>query len=107
MSFIRIILFAALAPSLAMAADPEILLTIKEHQFDPAEVRVPANQKVRLLLQNLDGSAEEFESHALNREKVVPGNGKAVLYIGPLTPGRYPFFGEFHDATAKGVIIAE
>jgi hypothetical protein len=27
--------------------------------------------------------------------------------IGPLKPGRYPFFGEFHEATAKGTVIAE
>jgi hypothetical protein len=27
--------------------------------------------------------------------------------IGPLAPGRYPFFGEFNQATAKGVVIAE
>ncbi|MBS1212066.1 MAG: hypothetical protein H6R26_682 [Proteobacteria bacterium] len=107
MSFIRIAFLAALAPSLAQSADAEILLTIKEHRFDPAEVRVPANQKVKLLVQNLDATAEEFESHALNREKVIPGNSKATLYIGPLSPGRYSFFGEFHEQTAKGTVIAE
>jgi hypothetical protein len=27
--------------------------------------------------------------------------------IGPLQAGRYPFIGEFNEATAKGVVIAE
>jgi hypothetical protein len=27
--------------------------------------------------------------------------------VGPLAPGRYEFFGEFHPNTAKGVVIAE
>ena len=96
-----------LAAGAAQAADPEITLIIKDHRFEPSEVRVPANTKVKLLVQNQDASAEEFESHSLNREKVIPGKGKATIYIGPLTVGRYPFFGEFHEKTAQGVVIAE
>ncbi len=92
---------------MAQGADTEILLTIEEHRFDPSEVRVPANQKVKLLVQNFDATTEEFESHALNREKVIPGNSKAILYIGPLYPGCSPFFGEFHEQTANGGVIAE
>jgi hypothetical protein len=30
-----------------------------------------------------------------------------VVYIGPLKAGKYPFFGEFNPATARGVVIAE
>ena len=50
---------------------------------------------------------EEFESFELNREKVIKGKRKAVIFIGPLRPGRYPYFGEFHPETAQGIIIAE
>ena len=32
---------------------------------------------------------------------------KAAILIGPLKAGRYEFVGEFHEATAKGVVIAE
>jgi hypothetical protein len=56
---------------------------------------------------NNDDTAEEFDSVALKVEKVVPGKSKGVVRIGPLKPGRYPFIGEFHEATAKGVVIAE
>jgi len=30
-----------------------------------------------------------------------------VIFIGPLPPGRYPYFGEFHPETAQGLIIVE
>jgi plastocyanin len=91
----------------APAADAELLLVIKDHRFEPAELRVPAGQRVRLTVHNQDTTAEEFESHALNREKVVPAGAKAVIFIGPLKAGRYDFVGEYHEATAKGVVIAQ
>jgi Cupredoxin-like domain len=36
----------------------------------------------------------------------APG-AKVTIYIGPLSPGRYPFFGDFHAETARGTIVAE
>ncbi len=92
----------------AFAADaPEILITIKNNRFEPAEVKVPANQRVKLVVHNQDASAEEFESHQLNREKIVPPNARVSIFIGPLKPGRYEFWGEYHTDTAKGVVIAQ
>jgi hypothetical protein len=102
-----LILLFVLAPALALAQSPEVTIKIKDHRFTPAEVRVPANQKIKLVVVNEDRTPEEFESHELKREKVIPGNSRAQIFIGPLKPGRYPFFGEFHEATAKGVIVAE
>ncbi len=97
----------ALSPALAFAADNEITLTIKDHKFSPAEVRVPVGKKVKLIIDNQDASPEEFESHELNREKIIPAKSKGVVYIGPLKAGKYPFVGEFNQATARGVVIAE
>jgi len=97
----------ALLPALAIAADLEYRLTIRDHRFEPSELRVPAGKKIKLIIDNQDKSAEEFESHELNREKVIPAKSTAPVYIGPLSPGRYPFIGEFHEKTANGVIIAE
>ena len=91
----------------AHAAEPEVLLVIKDHVFAPAEVKVPAGQRVKLVIHNQDSTPEEFESHSLNREKVIPGGAKGTVFIGPLKPGRYTFFGEYHEATAKGAIVAE
>ena len=91
----------------AAAAEPEALLVIREHKFEPAELKVPAHQRVKLVVHNQDATPEEFESHALNREKVVPPRSKATIFIGPLKPGRYAFVGEYHESSAKGVIVAE
>lgn len=89
----------------ASAAAPEITLEIKDHLFFPATIEVPAGTKVRLQISNSDSTPEEFESYGLNREKVIPGNSKTVIFIGPLKPGEYPFFGEFYPRTAQGVVI--
>jgi hypothetical protein len=94
-------------PGLALAEAPQIELTIRDHRFTPAEVHVPANQRVRLMVVNEDATPEEFDSYALNREKVIPGRSRGLVYIGPLAPGRYEFIGEFHESTAKGVVVAE
>ena len=103
----RLALFLAAIPCSVMAADLETLVTLKNNQFSPAEVHVPAGKKVKLIVRNQDASAEEFESFELNREKVIPGNASGFVYIGPLAPGRYPFFGDFHQQTARGTVIAE
>ena len=68
---------------------------------------IPAHTKVKLIVYNRDPTPEEFESFELNREKVIMGGGKAVIFIGPLPPGEYPFFGEFNPQTALGTIIVK
>ena len=94
-------------PAPAMADYPEVALVIHEHRFDPAEIRVPAGQKIKLVVHNQDSSPEEFESYELKREKVIAPGTKAQIFVGPLSPGRYPFFGDFHEKTARGAIVAE
>ena len=106
-SFAGSLISTVLLATPAFAAEPEALLTIKNHRFEPAELRVPAGQRVKLVVHNQDSTAEEFESHDLNREKIVPPGAKATIFIGPLKPGRYSFVGEYNEATAKGVVIAE
>ena len=109
-SFFPVLLLAAsvlLLGGTARAADTEVPLVIKNHRFEPVELKVAAGQRIKLVVHNLDSTPEEFESHSLNREKVIPGGGKATIFIGPLKPGRYDFFGEYHEATAKGVVLAE
>ena len=81
-------------------------LRIRDHLFIPAQLAVPANKRFRLRIINEDKTPEEFESAALNREKVVMGESEAFLFIGPLDPGEYDFFGEFNPRTAKGSLLA-
>ena len=44
---------------------------------------------------------------ALKIEKVVPGRAKGNIRVRALAPGKYPFMGEFHAATAQGMVVAE
>lgn len=100
-------LLATLAWTVANAAEFEAVLTIKNNRFEPVEIRVPADQRIRLTVLNQDGTPEEFESHKLNREKVVAPGAKVVIFMGPLKAGRYEFWGDYHADTAKGVVVAE
>jgi hypothetical protein len=90
-----------------VAAEPEFVITIKDHQFDPAELTLPADTKIKLLVKNLDATPEEFESHDLHREKLIAANGEVVIYIGPLKSGIYKFFGDFNQSTAKGQVVVK
>jgi plastocyanin len=98
---------AMLCVTTAMAADGEYALAIQDHRFQPAELVIPAGKKIKLSVENRDATPEEFESHDLNREKIIAGKSTATIYVGPLTPGRYRFFGEYNEKTAQGVIVAQ
>ncbi len=91
--------------SFAQEADTYTLV-IKNHQFEPSELQVPVGQKFKLIVDNQDPTPEEFESHPLKLEKVVPAKRQATLNVGPLQPGSYDFVGEFHEKTAKGRLVA-
>lgn len=99
-------LIFARATSVA-AQDATYTLTIKDHKFQPTEIEIPADKKIVLMVKNEDPTPEEFESIELRREKVVPGGEQITVYIGPLRPGRYEFFGDFNPATARGHIVAK
>ena len=103
-NYVWILGLLAWAPSYAQ--DPSFTLTIQDHRFKPPELQVPAGKRFKLLVKNLDATAEEFESHDLKLEKVIPGKGEATLTVRPLKPGTYKFVGEFHEKTARGGIIA-
>jgi hypothetical protein len=91
----------------AMAQDAPYTLIVKDHKFQPTEIEIPADKKITLIVKNQDPTPEEFESIELRREKVVPGGEQITVYIGPLKPGRYEFFGDFNPATARGHIVAK
>jgi len=91
----------------AFGADNTASLTLKDHKFSPAEIRVKANNPTTVTLTNNDSETEEFDSTSLKIEKVVAGHSTGIMRWRPLAPGRYPFMGEFHSETAQGVVIAE
>lgn len=89
------------------AAETEYKIVLKDHRFEPATTTVPAGKKVRLVVENKDATPDEFHSDALGVEKIISGNNKAVILVGPLKPGKYSFMGEFNASTAQGAIIAK
>jgi len=102
-----LLVLLSFAAGLAHAADFEAKLAIRNHKFEPSELNVPAGAKIKLTVENQDATPEEFESSDLNREKVVVGNGTITVLLGPLDAGKYHFFGDFHQETAQGELIAK
>ncbi len=95
-------------PALPVCAEEQVYtITIENHYFRPKELEIPAGVKVKIIIENLDKTPEEFESYELNREKIIAGGKKATIFIGPLKPGTYKYFGEFHQATAQGLIVVK
>ncbi len=108
--FLVFIIFLILSPltNLAYAeANEDYVITLKDQKFSPAELIIPANKKVKVTVKNLNKAAAEFESHALNREKIIAANGTAYIFIGPLKPGKYEYFDEFHSDLSRGTIVVK
>ncbi len=103
---LRIFLLFLIIPLNIFAAD-EYSIILKDHHFIPDRLIVPIYKKVRILIDNQDNEVEEFESFDLRREKILPYNTQITINIGPLEPGEYKFFGDFHSKTAKGIVIAQ
>ena len=89
------------------AADNIYEIRIKDHTFTPDELHVPAGEKIKLVVYNDDPTPEEFESDDFRREKIIAGNSKGTIHVGPLKPGKYHFFGEFNLDKANGFLYAE
>ncbi len=106
----RILIFAAMfvLPLAAFATEiPMFTLSIINHRYEPSTLKVPADTKIQIKVVNNDSTPEEFESSDFNREKIVMPNSSITVFVGPLKAGRYGFFGDFHQDTAQGTLIAE
>jgi hypothetical protein len=107
MSRLAALVFASACLGAFAAGEPQLSVVIEGHKFMPDRIEVPAGKKVRLTVENRDAGAEEFESEALRIEKVIPGKGKGIVWVGPLKPGEYKFIGEYNEKTAHGVVVAK
>jgi len=89
----------------AFGQEPTVTITLRDHQFVPAEVPVPAGVKVKLIIRNEQATNAEFESTSLHREKVVNPGGEITVFVGPLDPGSYEFFDDFHTETRGHLVV--
>jgi hypothetical protein len=96
---------SVLAATAGRAADP-VMLTLKDHRFTPSQVSVPAGERFRIEVVNQDATPAEFESSDLRVEKIVVPGGKITVNAGPLKPGIYKFFDDYHPDQATGTITS-
>jgi heme/copper-type cytochrome/quinol oxidase subunit 2 len=102
-----LVLVCALLPSsMAAVAAEATVLTLKDHRFVPNEVSVPAGERFRIEVENQDATPAEFESADLRVEKIIVPGGKITVMAGPLKPGTYRFFDDYHPDTATGTMTA-
>ena len=99
------VLLLATTTVTALAADPQIALSIRDHQFVPSDVPAPAGVKVELVIKNEQAVNAEFESTVLHREKIVSAGRQVSVFVGPLGPGTYEFFDDFHRATTGRLVV--
>jgi hypothetical protein len=93
------------SPSLAQQA-AEVQISYSKGQFQPSEIRAPADKPIALRVRNMDGKAMEFESKTLRVEKVVAANSEGVINIRALKPGRYEFYDDFNEK-ARGALTVQ
>ncbi len=101
---------AALAAVMLFSLDAhaqDYVLTLKDHQFFPKELTIPAGETVKIIVKNMDPTPAEFESSDLDREKVVGGKSQIFVFVGPLDAGSYGYFDDFHRNTTTGTITAK
>jgi hypothetical protein len=99
---------AAAAIALAAPAFADTMPTVQFQggRFEPSRVVVPANKPFKVRVTNAAGSAIEFESFELHRERVVRPGETITVYMPPLSPGDYQFFDDFNHSVPKGQIVS-
>ena len=96
-----------ISPAPAAHAEDTVTVNVslKNHQFQPAELHAPANKVVMIVVKNQDPVPAEFESNMLRVEKVVTAGGTVTVRVRPLSPGRYRFFDDFHPDTQGYLVV--
>jgi plastocyanin len=99
------VVVCVLAAAPALADDPSFSIVLKNDEFVPSEVQIPAGVKVKLVVRNENSTASEFESTQFHREKVVPPGQEITVVVGPLDPGSYEFFDDLHPRTRGHLVV--
>jgi Cupredoxin-like domain len=93
------------SPSQAQQAT-EVQVSYSNGQFQPSELRAPADKPITVRVKNLDAKAMEFESKSLRVEKVVAAKSEGVINVRALKPGRYEFYDDFNEK-ARGALVVQ
>ena len=106
-AIVVVILVVAAAGIAAAENSVEISLTHKDKKFDPPEISAPANTAIVIKFRNLDKDAMELESDSLKIEKVVAAGKDATIKVKAQKAGRYEFFDEYNEKTARGALVVK
>ncbi len=82
-------------------------ITLQNHQFTPAEIHVPTGKPFIVVITNANDGPDEFEMLFPARERPLEPGQQGKVKIGPLNPGRFPFFGESDPDNETGAFISE
>ena len=100
------VLMSAAFPSASHAQDTIYRMTMTEKGFSPADLTVPAGQKIHLIVDNKGTAEAEFESYPLNQEhKIQPGQSEE-MFLDAMKPGSYEVFDD-NNPDVKGRITAQ
>ena len=99
-----LLILVCATPGLAQDV-PSFSISLKNNQFVPSEIQIPAGAKVKLVVRNDNPTASEFESTQFHREKVVGPGQEITVFVGPLDPGSYEFFDDFHPETRGHLVV--
>ncbi|WP_174874365.1 cupredoxin domain-containing protein [Vogesella oryzae] len=105
----RLLLIAALLLPFAAHADdlPTFKLELNDGKLNTRQINAPAGKRFKIEFINKGKTAAEFESLSLRKEKVLAPGAESFVTLGPLSPGEYKFYDEFHMATTQGVIVVK
>jgi hypothetical protein len=103
------IVLSCLAAALPAAAEelPEFTVVARDGALTPAQLEVPAGQRIRLVLKNEGRKPVEFENSTLRIEKVLAANASSFVVLPRLKPGQYIFVDEFHPDSSRMTVIAK
>ncbi|NNN04358.1 MAG: cupredoxin domain-containing protein [Elusimicrobia bacterium] len=85
---------------------PLFALAVTDAGFSPRTLALPAEKKIKLIVSNRTSGPIEFESFSLHREQIVVAGAKITVFLGPLKPGRYDFFDDFHRDSAGVITVS-
>jgi hypothetical protein len=99
-----------LAPAADLANADDLVtyeITLQDHHFTPAEIHVPSGKPFIVVITNASDSPDEFEMLLPARERPLDPGQQGKVKIGPLHPGRFPFFGESDPDNEQGAFVSE
>lgn len=100
-------LLAGLTSAVHAQGLPVFEITAKDGRLTPAQLQVPAGQRIKLVIHNASQGPIEFENLTMHIEKVLGAGATSFVVLPALLPGSYEFVDEFHSDTARMQVIAK